>query len=148
MSYFIFQKNKEGIENTFSHKMCENSNELNNFNLILTDYKIIEESQENFTSVRLGTKYPLKYNNNLITFIDELTVYNQKKFLDPYIEKFKLKIQNFLNNNDNHIFFNKWNNYLTQLNNLDTNSITFPIKSLEQYFFDKGNQALSIYEVP
>lgn len=148
MSYFIFQRDKDNIEYTFCHKMCENSNELNNFNLMLIDYKIIEESQENFTSVRLGTKYPLKYNNNLITFIDELTVYNQKKFLDPYIEKFKLKIQSFLNNNDNHIFFNKWNNYLTQLNNLDTNSITFPIKSLEQYFFDKGNQALSIYEVP
>lgn len=147
MSYFIFQKNQENISISL-YRISETEIDLNNLNITKDDYKIIEDSQTNFNFVKLGLKLVDKYdNNNNITYLDVTTTYNEKR-LKEYILDYKTNIQLFLENNKNHIFYNKWNNYLTQLRSLDLNTIIFPILSLEQYYDNLGQPVLNPLQLP
>jgi hypothetical protein len=148
MPYFIFNKDSYNVEGTI-YRIAENQSDLNNINIIQSDYKIIQDSQENFNSVKLSNKYPLKYNNdNTITYKDSQENFT-KQSLKNYIEMYKKNIKLFLDNNPNHPLFNQWNNYYNQLNNLDLESITYPLnKSLEQYFDDLGQTSLNPLQIP
>lgn len=152
MSYFIFIKNKDNLEGSI-YKIAENENDLNNLNIIQSDYKIIEDNSVDFNLVKCSQKIPLKYNNNVITFIDPTKeteiIFNKKEDLKIYVDNFKTLIKNFTINNVNHPSFNKWNEYYTQLNNLNLDSITYPLNnSLEKYFYDLGQPSLNILQLP
>ena len=67
MAYFIFLKNCDNIQNTI-YRIAENESDLNNLNIDLNNYKIIEDSQENFNAVKYSTKDIMKYDNNVITY--------------------------------------------------------------------------------
>jgi len=145
MFYFIFQKNSDNLEGTF-YKICQN---LNDLNIIQSDYKIIEDSEENFNAVKYRTKKILKYNADTIIFDNESKIYNDKKELEAEILSFKATIKCFLNNNVNHTLYGVWNNYYNQLNNLNLDNITYPLnKSLEQYFNELGQPSFSILQLP
>jgi hypothetical protein len=148
MSYFIFSKNLDNVEGTI-YKIAENQSDLNNLNIIQSEYKIIEDSQFNFDLVKYGNKLPNKYNNNIINFVDFSYSYKKKIELQNYIDTLKDSIKQFLDNNLNHSLFNQWNKYLNQLNDLNLDSITYPMnKSLEQYFKDLGQPSYSILQLP
>ena len=145
MSYFIFLKEANNIEGSF-YKIAEN---LSDLNINQFDYKIIEVTQDNFNAVKFGTKIPLKYNNDLIIFENINSLIKDKVQLQIQIKDKIELIKQFLDNNLNHPLFNQWNNYLNQLNNLNLDSITYPLnKSLEQYFNDLGQTSLSILQLP
>jgi hypothetical protein len=148
MSYFIFLKNLDNVENTI-YRIAENQSDLNNINIIQSDYKIIEDSASNFNLVKFGNKIPSKYNNNVITYTDQTILYEIKENLNFYVNNLKNQIKNFTDNNPNHPLFSRWNNYYTQLNNLNLDTITFPLnKSLEQYFNDLGQTSLNSLQLP
>jgi hypothetical protein len=148
MAYFVFGKDLEDISNSI-YRITENQNDLNNLNIIKSDYKIIEDSQSNFNLVKLRNKFPEKYNNNTITYIEKNIVFKDKSELQSYIEIFKNQIKEFTDNNPNHPLFSLWNNYYTQLNNLNLDNITYPLnKSLEQYFSDLGQTSLNPLQLP
>ena len=148
MSYFIFANNLNNTEGTL-YKIAENESDINNLNINQPDYKIIQESISNFNDVKLGTKFPNKYNNDIITFINQTTIFKNKEELQTYINGFKNAIKQFTDNNPNHPLFNRWNNYYIQLNNLNLDSITYPLnKSLEQYFTDSEQTSLHILQIP
>jgi hypothetical protein len=148
MSYFIFIKNLDNLEGTI-YRIAENQSDLNNMNIIQTDYKIIEDSQSNFNLVKFGNKYPNKYNNNIITYADQIYSYTKKEELQPYVDAFKNQIKQFTDNNPNHPLLNRWNVYYIQLNYLNLNNITYPLnKSLEQHFNDSGQSSLNILQIP
>ena len=148
MAYFIFLKNLDNIEGTL-YKIAENQSDLNNLNIINSDYKIIEDSQYTFDQIKFGSKVPVSYNNNIITYIDTTILFTDKKSLQNYIDNFKKEIKQFTDNNSNHPSFSLWNNYYTQLNNLNLDSITYPLnKSLEQYFNDLGQTSLNTLQIP
>jgi len=148
MAYFIFGKDLDGVLGTIS-RIAENQNDLNNLNIRKEDYKIIEDSQDNFNQVKFGTKYPEKYNNNIITYVDFMRNFNDKDSVKFYIKNFTNQINDFLELNKQHPDFNKWNNYLNQLNSLNINDITYPLnKSLEQYFQDIGQPSLNPLQLP
>ena len=66
-----------------------------------------------------------------------------------YIDNLKYQIKNFTDNNPNHPLFSRWTNYYTQLNNLNLDSVTYPLnKSLEQYFDDLGQPSYNILQLP
>jgi len=147
MSYFIFLKNLDNLDGTIC-KIAENQSDLNNLNIIQTDYKIIQDSQENFDSVKLNVKYPLKYNGDVITFntIQNLFLKND---LEQEVNNFKIEIKKFTNNNPNHPLFNRWNNYYNQLNTLNLDNINYPLTmSLTQYFKDLGQPSYNILQLP
>ena len=145
MAYFVFVKNSDNLEGTL-YKICKN---LNDLNIIQSDYKIIEDSEENFNAVKNRTKKILKYNNDTIIFDNESKIYNDKKELENEIFCFKQLITNFLKNNINHSLYSVWNDYYNQLNNLNLDNITYPLnKSLEQYFNDLGQPSYNILQLP
>jgi hypothetical protein len=147
MAYFIFL-NQNNVEGTL-YKIAETENDLNSLNIIKSDYKIIEDTQENFNAVKLGTKEAIKFNNNAINYVNLQIKYNEKKVLKEYIENYKIKIQQFKENNINNSSFNIWNNYYNQLNNLNLDNITYPLnKSLEQYFNDLNQTSFNILQLP
>jgi hypothetical protein len=148
MSYFIFLKNLDNIEGSI-YKIAENQSDLNNLNINQPDYKIIQESINNFNNVKLGNKFPTKYNNDIITFKDQIYSFINKEELQNYIDGFKNQIKQFTDNNPNHPLFSRWNNYYTQLNNLNLEIPTYPLnKSLEQYFIDLGQPSLNPLQLP
>jgi hypothetical protein len=146
MSYFIFLKNKEN-ETGCLYRIADNNTDLNNLNLQISDYKIIEDSI-NYNDFKFGLKNVIKYSDNVITY--ENNTFNiEKNQLKTYIDNFKVSIENFLKSNKNHLYFNKWSSYLDQLNNFNLDSITYPLnKSLEQYFNDLGQPSYSILQLP
>lgn len=147
MSYFIFTKNLEDKTGTI-YKIAENQSDLDNLNINPPDYKIIEDSQ-NFIPIKYGNKWPSKYNNDIITFIDQTVLYNSKKDLQNYINNYKNSIKDFLDNNPNHPLFSRWNSYYDQLDNVNLDSITYPLnKSLEEYFNDLGQPSYNILQIP
>jgi len=148
MAYFVFLKNLDNIEGSF-YKIAENSSDLNNLNIFKDDYKIIEDTQENFNFVKFYKKSVLKYNGDAITYVDNINLINTKSSIEFKINLEKERIKMFLQNNPNHPLFDRWNNYYNQLNNLNLNSITYPLnKSLEQYFNDLGQPSFNILQLP
>jgi len=157
MSYFIFlNNNSEGS----LYRIAENQSDLNNLNIIQSDYKIIEDSQINFDAVKYGTKNIISFNSDTITYEDISTVFSDdvkdgvvvksaKEYLNDYILNCKNIINQFLKNNQNHQLFNRWNDYYNQLNNLNLNSIQYPLNtSLEKYFKDQNLSSLSPLQIP
>ena len=145
MFYFIFLKNADNLEGTF-YKFCQN---LNDLNIIQSDYKIIQDSEENFNAVKYRTKKILKYNNDTIIFDNDSKIYENKEQLEKEILSFKNNIKLFLDNNVNHLLYNLWNDYYNQLSSLNLDSITYPLnKSLEQYLNDLGQPSYSILQLP
>ena len=148
MAFFIFIKNKDNIPGCL-YKIAENISDLNNLNIMQSDYKIIEDSAENFNAVKLQTKIIEKYNAETIFYQNNNLSFSKKIILETIINYEKDTISNFLKNNPNHPLFNRWNDYLNQLNNLNLDSITYPLnKSLEQYFNDLGQPSLNILQLP
>jgi len=157
MAYFIFLKNSDNIEGTLS-KIAENKSDLDNCNITQSDYKIIEDSQENFNLVKLNLKIASKYNGNTIVYLDidpdisdknNIIFFKDSILLNEYINGFKKLIKNFLDSNKNHSLYNKWNDYYSQLSNLDISTIQFPMKkTLEQHFQDLNLPSLNTLQLP
>jgi hypothetical protein len=148
MTYFVFAKNFDNVSGSI-YRIAENQSDLNNLNIIQSDYKIIEDSETNFNLIKLGTKFPDKYNNNTITYIDQIISYKNKNELQIYINNFKNQIKQFTDNNPNHPLLSRWNDYYNQLNNLNLDTITYPLnKSLEQYLKDENQISLNSLQLP
>jgi hypothetical protein len=148
MSYFIFSKNFNNVEGII-YRIAENQSDFNNLNIDASFYKVIESSQENFESVKYGLKYVSKYIDDSIYFLDQSVVFKNKEELFDYVDNVKKQIKQFTDNNLNHSLYNRWNDYYNQLNNLNLDSITYPLnKSLEQYFDDLGQTSYNILQLP
>lgn len=150
MSYFIFSKNTENITGSL-YRIAENLQDLNNIIKVefQTNYTIIEDTQQNFEDVVLSKKTVISYNNNNIFYDTVPLKFYKEEELQNYINNLKLQIKSFLENNSNHIYFNKWNNYLNQLNQFSLSNFTFPLnQSLEQYFKDQNKPFLNPLQLP
>jgi hypothetical protein len=148
MAYFIFKKNSDNIQGNI-YRIAENQSDLNNLNIEQSDYKIIEDSQDNFNGVKYGTKNILTYNGSSIIYQDQAISYSTKESLLDYIKNTKDIISIYLNSSTNHSLYSRWDNYYNQLSNLNLDSITYPLnKSLEQYFTDLGQPSYHTLQLP
>jgi hypothetical protein len=148
MAYFIFTKNLENLEGSL-YRIAENKIDLDNLNINTSSYTIIENNQINFNEIKNENKIILNYSNNTINTMDNSSSFTQKKDLEYYINTLKKQIQNFLDNNQNHLLFSRWNNYYNQLNNINLDLITYPLnKSLTQHFNDLGQPSYNILQLP
>jgi len=148
MAFFIFQKNQDNVEGTI-YKISETISDLNNLNINQSDYKIIEDNTINFEDLKKNIKFPLKYNNDIISFVNTEIVFYNKETLTTYLNNTKNSIKSFVTNNPNHPSYNQWNDYLNQLNSLNVSTITYPLnKSLEQYLFDLSQPTYNILQLP
>jgi len=148
MAYFIFLKNLDNVGGSF-YKMAENLSDLNNLNIFKDDYKIIEDTQENFNLVKFNKKIPEKYSGDTITYQDKIFFIKNKVNMEDEINYNKKLIKKFLENNPNHLLFNRWNSYYNQLNNVNVDSITYPLnKTLQEYLSDLGQPSYNILQLP
>jgi len=148
MAYFIFLNNQSGIEASL-YKIAENQNDSNSLNINKNFYKIIEDSQNNFDSVKYGTKQVIKYVNDDIIYENASTFFSDKESLENYITYTKDSLRCFLKNNTTNIKYNDLNNYYNQLDSLDLNNITYPLNiSLEQYFKDQNQPSFHPLQIP
>ena len=149
MAYFIFNKNLNNVSGTL-YRIAENQSDLNNLNINVLDYFIKEVTENDFLNLKNGLKNCSGYDsNNNIILNDLINSYDNKKALQNEINNYKELIENFLNNNKNHSYFNKWNLYLNQLNSLNLDNIIYPTgKSLEKHFNDLGQTSLHPLQLP
>ena len=147
MPYLIFLKNSDNLDGTL-FKIAENDTDLNNLcNVNL--YKVISVAENEFNQVKYGTKDPIKYLNDQITYLDIPKTFSNKERLNNYITSFKNQLNTSISNYPNHPSVNFWNTYLNQLNNLNLDTIEYPLnKSLEQYFNDLGQPSYNILQLP
>jgi hypothetical protein len=147
MAFFIL--NRLEVSDGNIYRIAENNTDLNNLNIIKSDYKILEDTQENFQAVKLGVKFPRTHNNVSIVYENLNIFFGSEDNLRSYITSLNYQIKNFLNNNLNHPSYNIWSSYLNQINTLNLKNITYPLnKSLEQYFNDLGQPSLSPLQIP
>lgn len=149
MAYFIFIKNSDGINGSL-YKIAENKFDLDNLNIIQSNYKIIEVSQNNFDDVKYVIKQVLNYDGNTVNYLDiEYTGAVDKNSFLKEINGCKNAIIQFLNVNKGHPLYSKWNDYYNQLSNLNLNNINYPLNiSLEQYLNNIGQTSLNILQLP
>lgn len=152
MAYYIFSKDSDNIEGTI-YKIAENQSDLNNLPILSQLYKVIEDTQTDFDSIKIGLKFPIKYNGNTITFmnIDPAPMFKNENLLKNYISDVQLRINTFLEFNPNHPSFKIWKNYYDQLNSFKgtLNTLTYPFnKSLEQYFKENSQPYFSTLQIP
>jgi hypothetical protein len=148
MAYFIFTKDCDNLEGT-CYQIAENISDLNNLNINQSNYKIIEDSIDNFNGVKYGTKYMVSYNGNTLTFKSITSSFVNKLELKGYIDSVNILLSNFLKSNLNHPQFNQFNDYYNQLKNLNLDNIIYPLNiSLEQYFKDQNQPSFHPLQIP
>jgi len=148
MSYLIFQKNNN------LYKIADNQVDLDNLNIIKSDYTIVEINQNDFNDIKFGIKQPTIKEDGTIEYI----IFTPSRFCYKFLDEADLKnnillikkqIQMFLDNNPNHPKFNIWNNYNIQLNSFVSTTYQYPLnKSIEQCFNDLGQPSLNILQLP
>jgi hypothetical protein len=148
MAYFIFTKNLENAEGSL-YRFAENKIDLDNLSIDVSCYTVIENNQINFNEIKNNNKIVLNYSNNTINLIDSSFLFTKKEDLKFNVDYLKGRIKEFIDNNPDHLLFSRWNNYYTQLNNLNLDNITYPLnKSLEQYFSDLGQPSYNVLQLP
>ena len=157
MAYLIFDKNKDNeIGSIIS--MAENETDRDNLNIFLDTTKVITIDTETFQNIQLSKKEVLSYNGDTVTYANKdvnneeglkLNGFKIKKDLEAYINNNIEKINQFLNNNESHPDYSKWNSYKSQLQTLDLDSITFPLnKSLQEHFLENSQTVLHALQTP
>lgn len=148
MAYFIFSKNSDDQPHTI-YKIAQDENDLMNLNIVQTNYKIIEDSLENFNAVKFGKSFPLKYSQNNITYISQDDRVFNKDVLKLLIQNSKQTVKAFLDNNLQHPYYSKFKNYFDELTNLNVDNINYPLDmSLEKYIDSLGKPSFNILQVP
>lgn len=148
MAYFVFLNNLDNVTGSL-YRIAENQSDLDNLIIDKSLYKIIEDSQDNFNSVKYGTKIATKYNGNQISYENRSYLFSIKSDLESYVNNYKQEIKSFTNNNPSHPLLNRWNSYYDQLNSLNLSNINIPLTmSLEQYFNSLGQTSFNPLQLP
>jgi hypothetical protein len=151
MAYYIFLKNLEDVVGSV-YKIAETQSDLNNLNISQADYKIIENTSQNFDDIKTNNVIISKYNGDSITFVTVESFF-KRTTLTLYINGELKVIKLFLDNNKNHPLFQKWFDYYNILSNLNVNTIipddNVPLTiSLEQYLKNQSKSYLNTLQLP
>jgi hypothetical protein len=138
MNYLLFNKNLENMGGTLCRVVPtqEIVNKINYNN----DYKVIEISDAEADDIITDQKVNVKYTENGYS----AEALNPADFfpldearLSEQIQRTITTYRNF--NKTEGVDYSEWDNYISQLENFDTSSITYPLlNSLEKYFKDNN----------
>jgi len=147
MAYAILTKDPS-IHNIY--RIAEDEDEKNSLNIFENDYRVIEISEADFTSLQQVTKRLSTSTADSITLEPisggtEMIESDLKKVHKEIIKA----INRFLKNNSNNPQYSFWNTYKSTLENFDYSTITFPLtKSWEQYCTDNSISHKSPLQIP
>ena len=144
-------------------KIAEDDTEKNSFNIIESDYRIIEISNSDFTGVQQDTKVINSSTVDSVTFVDVATkesptdpgqfvgetVIENEDMLTTHLNQRIQNIDAFLKNNPTNPMYSFWNTYKTTLQNFDPSVISFPhTGSWEKYCADNGIAYKHMLQLP
>tara|TARA_R110000823_G_scaffold304891_1_gene426680 strand:- start:2359 stop:2832 length:474 start_codon:yes stop_codon:yes gene_type:complete len=157
MAYLIFDKHKENEVGSII-SIAENETDRDNLNLFLDTAKVITIDTETFQNIQLSKKEVLSYNGDTVTYANKdgndedgfkINIFKTKEPLEIYINNNIERINQFLNNNESHPDYSKWNSYKSQLEGLNLDSITYPLnKTLEEHFLENSQTVLHPLQLP
>tara|TARA_R100001086_G_scaffold191162_2_gene108469 strand:- start:1324 stop:1803 length:480 start_codon:yes stop_codon:yes gene_type:complete len=159
MAYLLFNKDQENVTSTFQ-KLIANDTELANVQPKQEAYKVITCSDDDYNAVKYREKWPSHYTGDTVTFETIDLDYPDKEdpsvpagydqvTMQDQLDQSKSAISKWVGSHGSHPDFDKWNNYLTELNSLDISSWTYPtLKSLEKELNDRGQTSLSYWQLP
>ena len=122
-------------------------------------YSTKEISDQLFTDVANGQKF-ISLNGDSITeteitpasdFSESDTAETQKKSFEESIKHQKFKTESFITSNPTHPDLSIWQDYLSKLENIDLDSISFPLSSdsFQQWFNSQpGYPTKNIFQLP
>ena len=132
------------------YRIAADEDEKNSLNIFENDYRVIEISEADFTSLQQVTKRLSTSTADSITLEPisgdtEITESELKKVHTGIIKS----INRFLKNNSNNPQYSFWNTYKSTLENFDYSTITFPLtKYWEQYCSDNSISHKSPLQIP
>lgn len=167
MSKFIFIKNSNNL-----YRIVENENDVIHYNYDSNFYDLIEVSLQNFSNFKLSKIKIASINNSQIVFenipfisgprpvlgqstpiIDPTGFTNEN--LKSYIKSVLKTLNEFLNVNQNHVFYSTLNSYKETLENLNVDNLIAPKSldlfryySLEQYLEESGVTTFHPLQIP
>jgi hypothetical protein len=152
MAYFIFISNLPDVSGTI-YRIAANDVDLSNLNLNQSSYNIITNTDNNFSSVQLGTENVVSYNStNVITYSQVTTgtvFFNNSNQLNNYIKNYLNSINAFIQNNPSNPWLSTWVSYSTQLLTTNVTAMTYPMTiSLEQYYKNNNLPVLNPLQLP
>lgn len=138
MKYLIFNKNLDNQKGTLC-KIVPTQEVANSINYN-NDYKVIEISDTEADNIITGQKVNVQYSgdNYSAEDLNAADVFSlDEDTLNTTIQDIITTYKNF--NKTNGVDYSAWDNYISQLENFDTSSVTYPLqKSLEKYFKDNS----------
>lgn len=132
------------------YRIAEDEDEKNSLNIFENDYRVIEISEADFTSLQQVTKRLSTSTADSITLepISGDTEISESELKDLHTRTINL-INSFLKNNSSNPQYSFWNTYKSTLENFDYSTITFPLtKSWEQYCTDNSISHKSPLQIP
>jgi hypothetical protein len=81
MAYLLFNNNINTDVGSLA-KIASTQEDINKFNLKISDYTIVEISSEDFNSINLGQKLVNKYNGENVTFSNSNNLQSKKTITD------------------------------------------------------------------
>ena len=132
------------------YRITEDEDEKNSLNIFENDYRVIEISEADFTSLQQVTKRLSTSTADSITLepISGDTEISESELKDLHTRTINL-INSFLKNNSSNPQYSFWNTYKSTLENFDYSTITFPLtKSWEQYCTDNSISHKSPLQIP
>jgi hypothetical protein len=128
MAKALFDKNHNVI-----YKVCTDDN-VNNFNIDLGMYNVVDISDDDFTNIIKELK-TVTYDGTTVSYVDAEHNFPTEASLKAVISNRVLQITNFCRpSNEHNAFYNGVLAYKEALEGIDTSSIEYPFeKSLEQY---------------
>lgn len=155
MAYLLFNNNINSDVGSLA-KIASTQEDINKFNLKISDYTVVEISSSDFDSVNLGQKLVNKYNGGNVTFSNSNNLQSKKTITDG-INFIINTVKSFLDSNKNHPDYSKWNNYINQVKSFNIDSVTYTTedeglfynnKSVEQILSDGGITVINTLQIP
>ena len=148
MAYLIFNKDLDNVSGTLC-AIAANNTDLNNLNIDLDTIKKITIDDSVFTQVQLSESFPESYNGETVIYAVVPHSYENQEIFQTDINNRISLINRFLKFNGDHPDYTKWNNFKTQLENLDIKGLTYPYeKSLEKHLLDNSLTFLNPLQLP
>ena len=148
MAYLIFNKDLDNVSGTLC-AIAANNTDLNNLNIDLDTIKKITIDDSVFSQVQLSESFPESYDGETVIYAVVSHSYENQEIFQTDINNRISLINRFLKFNGDHPDYTKWNNFKTQLENLDIEGLTYPYeKSLEKHLFDNSLTFLNPLQLP
>jgi len=154
MATFIFNKDEPKTHSTLK-RICENDEDLQYYPVSESD--TVTVNVEDFLKIKNRTHSIVSHDGNNFTWFhhwDGNTTVpaeerDNKEAMQLYLDAIVEEMDVWLAENPSHVKTTEWQNYRDYCNNIDLNTVTFPLnKSWEEYCSDNSVNYKSIFELP